>query len=176
MLKLLLTFFFFSNISFGLLAKWNSQFKKIWITKIYTSTHVLVSGLEVCWMKSIILIKYLFSFLPCMHMIRPFVGIISLNNMHDDVIKWKHFPRYWPFVTGEFPTQRPVTQSFDVFFDLWLNKQFSKQLWGWWFEMPSWPLWRHSNVAWKIFLWCSRSCDFGTKCLMKVNTLYSDNS
>ena len=27
---------------------------------------------------------------------------------HDDVIKWKHFPRYWPFVrgiqvTGEFP-------------------------------------------------------------------------
>ena len=21
-------------------------------------------------------------------------------NMHDDVIKWKHFPRYWPFVRG----------------------------------------------------------------------------
>ena len=20
--------------------------------------------------------------------------------LHDDVIKWKHFPRYWPFVTG----------------------------------------------------------------------------
>ena len=25
-------------------------------------------------------------------------------------------------VTGEFPTQRPVTQNFDVFFDLRLNK------------------------------------------------------
>ena len=25
-------------------------------------------------------------------------------------------------VTGEFPAQRPVTQSFDVFFDLRLNK------------------------------------------------------
>ena len=25
-------------------------------------------------------------------------------------------------VTGEFPTQRPVTRSFDVFFDLSLNK------------------------------------------------------
>ena len=25
-------------------------------------------------------------------------------------------------VTGEFPTQMPVTQSFDVFFDLRLNK------------------------------------------------------
>ena len=30
-------------------------------------------------------------------------------------------------LTGEFPTQRPVTQSFDVFFDLRLNKQLNKQ-------------------------------------------------
>ena len=30
-------------------------------------------------------------------------------------------------VTGEFPWQRPVTRSFDVFFDLRLNKQLSKQ-------------------------------------------------
>ena len=34
-------------------------------------------------------------------------------------------------VTGEFPAQRPVTWSFDVFFDLHLNKQLSKQWWGW---------------------------------------------
>ena len=38
---------------------------------------------------------------------------------------------------GEFPTQRPVTRSFDVFFDLRLNKRLSKQARGWWFEMPS---------------------------------------
>ena len=50
-------------------------------------------------------------------------------------------------VTGEFTSQRPVTQSFDVFFDLRLNKQLSKQSWGWWFEMPSRSLWRHCN-AW----------------------------
>ena len=55
----------------------------------------------------------------------------------DDVIKWKHFPRYWPFcagnspVTGEFPAERPVTQSFDVFFHLCLNKRLSKQSPGW---------------------------------------------
>ena len=30
-------------------------------------------------------------------------------------------------VTGEFLTQRPVTQNFDVFFDLRLNKQLNKQ-------------------------------------------------
>ena len=44
---------------------------------------------------------------------------------HDDVIKWNHFRRNWPFVLGihrsEFPTQRPVTRSFDAFFDLRLN-------------------------------------------------------
>ena len=37
----------------------------------------------------------------------------------------------WP-VTGEFPAQRPVTRSFDVFFDPRLNKRLSKQWWGWW--------------------------------------------
>ena len=35
-------------------------------------------------------------------------------------------------VTVEFPTQRPVTRSFDIFFDLRLNKRLSKQSWGWW--------------------------------------------
>ena len=40
-------------------------------------------------------------------------------------------------VTGEFPAQRPVTRSFDVFFDLRLNKQLSTQSWGWWFETLS---------------------------------------
>ena len=47
---------------------------------------------------------------------------------------------------GEFPAQRPVTRSFDVFFDLPLNKRLSKQPWGWWYETPAWSLWRHRNV------------------------------
>ena len=48
-------------------------------------------------------------------------------------------------VTGEFPAQRPVTRSFDVFFDLRPNKRLSKQSRSWWFETPSRSLWRHSN-------------------------------
>ena len=47
--------------------------------------------------------------------------------------------------SGEFPAQRPVTRSFDVFFDLCLNKRLRKQSWGWWFETLSRPLWRHCN-------------------------------
>ena len=49
-------------------------------------------------------------------------------------------------VTGEFSAQRPVTQSFDVFFDLSLNKRLSKQSRRWWFETPSRPPRRHYNV------------------------------
>ena len=48
-------------------------------------------------------------------------------------------------VPGEFPTQRPVTRSFDVYFDLRPNKWLSKQSWGWWFETLSCSLWRHGN-------------------------------
>ena len=47
----------------------------------------------------------------------------SISKRHDDVIKWKHFPRYWPFVrefTGHrwIPAQSPVTRSFDVYCNL----------------------------------------------------------
>ena len=48
-------------------------------------------------------------------------------------------------VAGEFPSQRPVTRSFDVFFGLRLNKRLSKQSRGWWFEAPLRPLRRHCN-------------------------------
>ena len=48
-------------------------------------------------------------------------------------------------VPGELPAQRPVTRSFDVFFDLRPNKRLSKQWWGWWFETLSCSLWCHYN-------------------------------
>ena len=74
---------------------------------------------------------------------------------YEDVIKWNFFPRHWLFVRGihqspvNCPPKRPVVRSFDVFFDLRLNKRLSKQWCGWWFETPSHPLWRHSNVIFK---------------------------
>ena len=75
------------------------------------------------------------------------------DDHHDDVIKWKHVPRYWPFVRGFH--RSPVPRSFDVSLDLRLNKQLSRQWCGWWFETPSRPSLRHCNVvrmtgSWKI--------------------------
>ena len=67
----------------------------------------------------------------------------------DFLFYWLIFPAWWYHqmeafsallalcagnspVTGEFPPQRPVTRSFDVFFDLRLNKRLSNQSWGRW--------------------------------------------
>ena len=71
-------------------------------------------------------------------------------------IGWCHemetFSRYWPFcagnspVTGEFLSQRPMTRSFNIFFDLRLNNRLSNQSWGWWFETPLRSLWRQCNI------------------------------
>ena len=61
-------------------------------------------------------------------------------------------------VSGEFPSERPVTRSFDVFFDLRLNKRLSEQSWGWWFETLSRPLWRHCNAI-KPSCFLSAVCD-----------------
>ena len=44
------------------------------------------------------------------------------------------------------PHKGPVTRSFDIFFDLRLNKRLRKQSWGWWFETLSCPFWRQCNV------------------------------
>ena len=69
--------------------------------------------------------------------------------IHDDVIKWGHFPRYCPFVREihRSPVKSPHKGQWRgalmVFFVLRLNKRLSKQSWGWWFETPLRSLWRH---------------------------------
>ena len=62
---------------------------------------------------------------------------------HDDVIKWKHFPLYWPFMWGIH--RSPVNslhkgqwRGASMFsLNCAVNKRLSKQWWGWWFETPS---------------------------------------
>ena len=87
----------------------------------------------------------------------PYVGdrCVCETTLTADCAWWRHRMKTFfallalcagcSLVTGEFPLQRPVTRSFDIFFYLRLNKRFSKQSWGWWFETPSRSLWRHCN-------------------------------
>ena len=80
------------------------------------------------------------------------------NLFHDDVIKWKHFPRYWPFVRGNqrSPMNSPHKGHWRgaLMFSLIcaLNKRVSKHSWGWWIETPSRSLRRQCNTS------LSRAC------------------
>ena len=75
-------------------------------------------------------------------------------------------------VTGEFPSQRPVTRSFDDFFDMRLNKRLSKQPKRRWFQMPSRSLWRQCNVYPRgiVVSVCSKlcSCEFQVLFIRRV--------
>ena len=71
---------------------------------------------------------------------------------YDDVIKWKHFPRYWPYVriihqsSVNSPHKCQWCGALMLFFYLRLNKRLSRQSCGWWFKTPSRLLYRHCNV------------------------------
>ena len=85
---------------------------------------------------------------------------------------WHHqmeeFSRFTGPLCGDFTGARwiPLTKasdpSFDVLFDLCLNKRLSKVSWGWWFETLSCPLWRHCNDIFRgefyvpnVLPWCT---------------------
>ena len=77
---------------------------------------------------------------------------IEMRMPHDDVFKWKHFSRYWPFVKGSSGhLWIPITKTSDV--EVWcflwsmLNKRLGKQSRRRWFETPSCWLRRHCNGA-----------------------------
>ena len=88
--------------------------------------------------------------------IQYFKSVGGFVDLHDDVIKWKHFPRNWPFVRGlhRSPVNSPHKGQWRgalmFFFYLHRNKQLSKQSRGWWFETPSGSLWRQCNV-WALY-------------------------
>ena len=78
-------------------------------------------------------------------------NVYEIQFAYDHVIKWKHFPRYWPFVRGihwspvNSPHKGPWRGALMFSLICALNKRLGKQSWGWWFETPSLSLWRHWN-------------------------------
>ena len=73
---------------------------------------------------------------------------------HDDVIKWKCVPCYWPFVWDSIVHRLILlTKTCDAelwfFFNLCLNKRLGKQSKCQWFETPSRLSWRQCN-EWHI--------------------------
>ena len=85
-----------------------------------------------------------------------------LTTIHDDVIKWKHFLRYWAFVRGIHlslvisPHKSQWRRALMFSLICALNKQLSKQSWRWWFETPSRSLWRYCMTCFNHVILNSR--------------------
>ena len=82
-------------------------------------------------------------------------------------------------VTGEFPSQRPVTLSCDAFFDLHLNKQLSKQSRRRWLETLSRSLWHHCNdfsmitIPWQLYGACRQHHMWRFACVIYIPLDYT---
>ena len=90
--------------------------------------------------------------------------------------RWRHqmetfsalpaFYEWNPPVSGGFHSQRPVTRSLDVFFDVRLNKPLGKQSRRRWLDTPLRPLWRLCNDSIKPRSWLSPSCSVYDKYIL----------
>ena len=72
-------------------------------------------------------------------------GIFKHNN--DDVIKWKHFPRYWPFVRGIY--QSPVNSPHKGQWHGWVNNREAGDLrrhCGH-YDVTVWHIWLSSSLV-----------------------------
>ena len=127
----------------------------------YTNASALIHFIQ-CIRQNMYKIPTLVCFGPLFYSFAPGVTSLAIGNHTFIPVPLKQLLTWWCHqmktftallaicagnspVTGEFPSQRPVTRSFDVFFDARLNKRLSKQSSGWRFETPSCSLWRHCN-------------------------------
>ena len=108
-------------------------FSNLWENYFYSSDLIMIQWTSQAMISTVCTYKNLLRSFMRSHQMETFSALLALCVRNSPV-------------TDEFPSQKPVTQSFDVFFDLRLNKWLSKQSWGRWFQMPPHPLWRYCNV------------------------------
>ena len=101
------------------------------------------------------------------------IWVASTRISHDDVIKGKQFPRYWPFVRGTtghrwIRLTKASGAELWCFYDLRLNTWLSKQAGRRLFEALSRSLWRHCNgcTAYRLPKWFQSVRNF--QCLSLV--------
>ena len=97
------------NKSYNIIS-WNSSWFKFYTFIMYHGRHIVrhcwviwIMGMHCCW-------KGGSDQQDCCWC--PGANRRRVINQHDDVIKWKHFPLYWPFVRGIHPY--PVDSSHKI--------------------------------------------------------------
>ena len=104
--------------------------------------------------------------------------IVIMTSSNGNISALPAFREGNPPVNGGFPSQGPMTRSFDVLFEERLNKRLRKH--SRWFEKPSRSLWRHCNYIiksrWIIITSAlyirnvsNQSCKIGELNLVNIN-------
>ena len=100
----------------------------VWSNQLCNTTNT-VANLEKKILRNVLVFLHLLKKHPRHHM-EAFSALLDLCAMNSPV-------------TVEFPSKRASNASFDVFFDVSLNKLSNNRRW---FETPGCSLWRHCNV------------------------------
>ena len=151
---------------------WSKTIKILLLMRIerLTETFALNQTIPIrCWPSVAVLVDYTrrFILIPILitwwrHQMEIFSALLALYAGNS-------------LVPGEFPAQRRVTPSFEVFCNQRLNKRLRKQSWGWWFETLSHPLWRQCNEVIATYFCTSHdSCAF-VLCTKWCNDLMANN-
>ena len=151
---------------------WSKTIKILLLMRIERLTEAFALNQTIpirCWPSFAVLVDYIrrFILIPILitwwrHQMEIFSALLAL------------YARNSP-VPAEFPAQRRVTPSFEVFFNLRLNKRLRKQSWGWWFETLLHPLWRQCNEVIATYFCTSHdSCAF-VLCTKWCNDLMANN-
>ena len=103
-----------------------------------------------CWGLNVTSYLWSWSFLPSILHISHF--FLSSKYIFQDHAWWRHQMETF---LGAFPSNMQGTRSFDIFFDLRLNKRCCKQSKRWRFDTQLHSLWRNSNDN---TIFCKSNC------------------
>ena len=107
------------------------------------------------------------------------------SSVHDDVIKWKHLPRYWPFCHHKGQWRGASMFAFVRGIHRWLlNSPHKGPVWPKMFPfddviviiyifilVPSWSAWG-SQYEWFIWKWFKRNTRLSSKIFIVTTTPY----
>ena len=131
-----ITWISFHSLTIGLLEQTSMKFVLVttgW--SLWKMTGPLNCGIFFCWVSNQ---EYLQ---------RKNNGLLSMTSSNWNIFRVTG-PLWEEFISHRWiPLTMPVMRSYDVFFDLCLNKRLGKQSRRRWFETPLRPFWRHCIVS-----------------------------
>ena len=80
---------------------WNKNIETVFFFRVTPCMNIFVNRIEILYIHNLNMLLTRYDYwwaLLLIHQLLLYYRVIAA--IHDDVIKWKHFPRYWSFVRG----------------------------------------------------------------------------